>query len=164
MGGGWHGGGGMGGGGWHGGGGSWHGGGGWAGGSHGGNFHGGHFHNGFHGGCWGCFGFGLGFAAAYPWYYWGDPYWGYGASYGYPYDGYYGYPDGYGGGGGYYGGYDDGYGPPGNSAPPACGQWVWRPDLNRYVWDNANCGPAAEAGPPPAPAPQRAFPTPAPRG
>ena len=114
--------------------GGWHGGG-WGGGWHGGGW-GGHFHNGsFHNHCCGFYpffgGFALGFAAAYPWYYWGYPGYYWGAPY--PYDGYYGGPydsDG--------NGYPDGYGgyP---SAPQACGAWVWRSDQNHYQWVPGAC-------------------------
>ena len=144
-GGGWHGGGGMGGG-WHGGGswggGGWHGGGAWGGGWHGGGWHGGwHGHY-----CCGFFpffpGFALGFAAAYPWYYWGDPYWWGPGSY--PYGYYNGYYNGY------YGPYD-GYGapPPAASAPVACGRWVWQADQSHYQWVPTPCAAPAQAAPAP---------------
>jgi hypothetical protein len=131
----------------------WHG---WHGGRRGGGWHGGGWHGGgFRGGYWPLYGFGLGLAAAYPWYYWGDPYWadpywGPGAYgyYGYPYDGY-GYP---------YGGYppNGDYGPngapaPGAAPPAACGKWIWRADQNHYQWVAQPC--AAPAAPQSAPAP-----------
>ena len=128
--------------------------GGWGGGWRGGGWHGGGWR-----GCWGCFapwwGFGLGFAAAYPWYYWGDPSWYWG-----PPAPYYGY---------YYGpSYN--YGPPRVAAPVACGNWVWHSDAGRYVW--VPCGQAAPQAAPPAPAYQAPPPAynqppayaPAPRG
>ena len=150
--------GGGGGGGWHGAGAGWGGGGGWRG--------GGHFH-----GCCGYYypffgAFALGFAAAYPWYYWGDPYGYYGPGYGYGYGyGYYGYP---GDGDGY--GYPyDGYGPngyppaSGYAAPQACGHWVWSAEQSQYQWVPASCAaPAPQAAPYAAPAPY--APAPAPRG
>lgn len=119
--------------------------GGWHGGGWGGHFHGGHFHS----QCCGFFpffgGFGLGFAAAYPWYYWGYPgyYWGPPSSYYYggPYDGDGdGYPDGN------YGGHSGA--PPASSAPQACGKWVWRTDQNHYQWIPEACATTPAAPPP----------------
>lgn len=132
------------GGGWHGASvGGWHGSGWRGGGWDGGRFHGDHFHH--FGGFFPFFGaFALGAAFASPWYYWGDPWWYWGPG-PYPYDG-------------YYGDYD--YGPPpppppANSAPAACGRWVWRADQSHYQWVPTPCAaPPAEAAPAPPPAPR----------
>jgi hypothetical protein len=135
---------------------------GWGGGWHGGAGHGGGWGGGWHGGGWGggwhnhCCGFypffggfALGFAAAYPWYYWGYPsdYWGPPYPY-YGYDGYDGgpydsngdgYPDSY--SGGYYNA------PPAPAGPQACGSWVWHADQSRYQWVPAPCASTPAAPP-----------------
>ena len=102
---------------------------------------------------WGRYGSGWGWGGYYPYWGWG---WsaaalGLGLSLGWAYPAYYpSYCGAYGPYNcGYYGyGYSDGYyadGPPVYddpsvpAAPAACGGWVWRSDLNQYVWVASPC-------------------------